>query len=285
LCCAYADHDAFGGPRARLQASSASFIESLQQGQRTGFSTRGGMNLKSILVVSEVALTLLLLSGAGLMLRSFTELRKVDPGFRAGGLLTMKIALPDSRYPRTDQRARFLRELLERLNATPGIRTAAATDYFPLSGESNWGGINIVGRPLLDSAHAPSVEGRGVSANYFRELGIPLLRGREFTDAEFAEGRHVTVINQAMANQFWPGADPIGLRLASPYDPENVSEIIGVVGNVKDFALDAQSPSKMYTPYNLTRNNSKLCVTWHFTRGLAAPVLGVSEDDQSLLTA
>src|SRR6266702_6462831 len=184
------------------------------------------------------------------MLRSFAELRKVDPGFHAKGLLTMKIALPDALYPKVEQRTAFLRELLQRLNSTPGIELAAATDRLPLSGEGNWGGINIVGRPLLDPAHAPSVEGRGVSANYFQTLGIRLLHGREFTEADVVAGRHVTVINQVMANQFWPGSDPIGQRIASPYHPENVNEIIGVVGDVKDFALDGQSPPEMYTPYN-----------------------------------
>lgn len=238
------------GIAPRLHASSNSLVESLQQGQRTGLLTRRGTNLRSVLVISEVALTLLLLSGAGLMLRSFAELRKVDPGFRAENLVTMKIALPDALYPKAEQRASFLRELLQRLNSTPGISSAAATDLLPLSGESNWRGINIVGRPLLDSAHAPAIEGRGVSANYFRTLGIPLLRGRELTEADIAAARHVAVINQVMANQFWPGGDPIGQRLVSAYHPENVSEIIGVVGNVKDFALDAQSPPEMYTPYN-----------------------------------
>ena len=238
------------GAAPSLHASSLSFVESLQQGQRAGFSTRRSTSLHRSLVISEVALTLLLLSGAGLMLRSFVELRKVDPGFRAENLLTMKIALPDALYPKPDQRAAFLRELLQRLNSTPGIQSAAAADILPLSGESNWGGINILGRPMLDSARAPSVEGRIVSPNYFRTVGIALLRGREFSEADVAAGGHVTVINQAMANQFWPGDDPIGQRLVSPYHPENITEIIGVVGNVKDFALDAQSPPEMYTPYN-----------------------------------
>lgn len=233
-----------------LHASRASFLESLQPGQRTGAVTRRGAGLRSILVISQVALTLLLLSGAGLMLRSFAELRKVDPGFRAENLLTLKIALPDALYSKADQRAGFLRELLQRLNTTPGIQMAAATDRLPFSGEGNWGGINIVGRPLLDSAHAPSVEGRAVSANYFRTLGIPLLHGREFTETDVVAGHHVAVINQVMANQFWPGGDPIGQRLVSPYHPEIANEIVGVVGNVKDFALDAQSPPEMYTPYN-----------------------------------
>lgn len=233
-----------------LQASKLPFLESLQQGQRSGTLNRRATSLRGMLIISEVALTLLLLSGAGLMLRSFAELRKVDPGFRAENLLTMKIALPDALYPKAAHRSAFLRELLQRLNSIPGIQQAAATDILPLSGEGNWGGINIVGRPLLDSAHAPAAEGRGVSANYFRTLGIPLLRGREFTEADVAAGRQVTVINHVMANQFWPGSDPIGQRLVSPYHPENVTEIVGVVGDVKDFALDAQSPPEMYTPYN-----------------------------------
>jgi putative ABC transport system permease protein len=254
-----------------LHASGISFLESLQQGQRSGLATRRGTSLRSILVISEVALTLLLLSGAGLMLRSFFELRKVDPGFRAQNLLTLKIALPDALYPKTDQRAAFLRELLQGLNSAPGIQLAAATDRLPLSGEGNWGGINIIGRPMLDPAHAPSVEGRGVSANYFRALGIPLLRGREFTEDDVAAGRHVAVINHVMANQFWPGSDPIGQQIVSPYHPENVNEIVGVVGNVKDFALDAQSPPEMYTPYN-----------WWNTMNL---VLRGSADSASLVSA
>jgi putative ABC transport system permease protein len=93
------------------------------------------------------------------------------------------------------------------------------------------------------------VEGRGVSANYFRTLGIPLLRGREFTEHDVAQGRRVTVINQEMADEFWPGADPIGQRVVSAYEPGNSSEIIGIVGSVKEFALDAQAPPEMYSPY------------------------------------
>jgi predicted permease len=160
----------------------------------------------------------------------------------------MKIALPEALYPRTDQRANFLRQLLEPLNSAPGISVAAVTDRLPLSGETNWGGFNIVGRPVLDSAHAPVVEGRAVSANYFRAVGIPLLRGREFSESEVEQGRRVVVINQAMAAKFWPGRDPIGQQITSPYQPTAPPrEVIGVVGNIKDAALDADSPPEMYT--------------------------------------
>jgi putative ABC transport system permease protein len=183
------------------------------------------------------------------MLRSFERLRTVDPGFRPEKLVSMKIALPDALYPKSEQRSAFLNTLLERLNSTPGIKTAAATDRLPLSGESNWGAFNIVGRPLLDSTHAPAVEGRAVSANYFRTVGMRLLRGREFTDADVVQNHPVVVINQAVAEKFWPGEDPVGERIVSPYRPADPpKEIIGVVGNVKDFALDADSPPEIYGP-------------------------------------
>jgi putative ABC transport system permease protein len=234
-----------------LQASQAAVAEALQASQRSGLVTRRSAAVGNALVVCEVALTLVLLTGAGLMLRSLGQLRHVDPGFNPTGLLTARIALPDATYPKPEQRAAFLRDLLERLNAAPGIELAAAADRLPLSGETNWGGINIVGRPLLDAAHAPSVEGRTVSANYFQAVGIPLLRGRGFTDGDVTAGRSVVVINQTMARQFWRDEDPIGQHISNPYRPAptNVSEVIGVVGDVKDFALDADSPPQMYSPY------------------------------------
>jgi predicted permease len=171
-----------------IHASKAALTESLQASQRSGLMTRRSAALGNALVVCEVALTLVLLTGAGLMLRSLGQLRHVDPGFTPARITTAKIALPDAAYPQPEQRAAFLRDLLERLNAAPGIELAAAADRLPLSGETNWGGINIVGRPVLDSAHAPSVEGRAVSANYFQAVGIPLLRGRGFTDGDVAAG-------------------------------------------------------------------------------------------------
>jgi putative ABC transport system permease protein len=231
-----------------LHASNIAFTESLQAGQRSGAVSRRGRGSRNLLVVFEVALTVLLLAGAGLMLRSFQQLRNVDPGFHPERLATLKTALPASLYPKPEQRSAFLQALLQRLNSTPGITTAAATDRLPLSGDRNWGAINIVGHPLLDSAHAPVVEGRAVSANYFRTVGVPVLRGRDFTEADVAQNHPVVVINEAMAEKFWPGQDPLGQRVASPYRPgDPPREIIGVVGNVKDFALDADSPPEMYS--------------------------------------
>ena len=232
-----------------LQTSRVPFAESLQGGQRAGTLSRRSRGSRNVLIVLEVALTVLLLTAAGLMLRSFQQLRKVEPGFRPEQLVSIRIALPDALYPSTEQRSAFLETLLERLNATPGIHTVAATDRLPLSGETNWGGVNIVGRPRLDSAHAPVVEARAVSANYFRTVGIPLLRGREFTDADLVQDHSVILINQAMAEKFWPGEDPIGRAVVSLYRPgAPPRSIIGIVGNVKDVSLDAESAPEMYGP-------------------------------------
>ncbi|HEX5474290.1 MAG TPA: ABC transporter permease [Vicinamibacterales bacterium] len=232
-----------------LHATGTRVHDALQRGHRMANVSSRTTTLRNALVIAEVAFTLVLLAGAGLMLRSFVRLRQVDPGFEAAGVVTVRIALPDAGYPRLDQRTAFLARLLDRLHATPGVLAAGATDRLPLSGERNWGRINIEGRPVLDAAHAPSVEGRGVSAAYFRTLGMPILRGRTFSDADIAARRPVVVINQAMAERFWPGADPIGRRLVSVYHPARPLEVIGVVGNVKDFALDEDSPAEMYSPY------------------------------------
>jgi putative ABC transport system permease protein len=237
------------GAAPGFHASRVDSAISLGSGQRSTVGSRRANSLRNLMVVSQVACTLLLLSGAGLMLRSLVQLRRIDPGFDPRHLISMKIALPDALYPRTEQRTAFLRELLNRLNAIPGIMGASATDRLPLSGERNWGAINIAGRLVLDPAHAPSVEGRSVSAGYFRTLGVRLLRGRVFSARDVAEARHVTVINQTMANQFWPGTDPIGQRISSAYHPDSSAEVVGVVENVKEFGLGASAPPEMYSPY------------------------------------
>ncbi len=250
FCCALALLTTLAvGIAPGLGASAAGWGDSLAPGERSGLVSPRSAALRNVLVISEVALTMLLVSGAGLMLRSLAQLRSVDPGFHPEHLVTMKIALPDALYPNMDQRTTFLRQALERLNSTPGISIAAATDRLPLSGERNWGSINVVGRPVLDSAHAPSIESRGVSAGYFRALGIPLLRGRFFTDADVAQQRRVMVLNQAAADQFWPGADPIGQQISGAYHDSEPREIIGVVGNVRELGLDTPSPPEMYYPY------------------------------------
>jgi putative ABC transport system permease protein len=227
-----------------FQASGLDLQKSLRDGQRSGLTGLRGRALRNALVISEVALTLSLLCGAGLMLKSFARLSNMNPGFDPENLLTMKIALPDAQYPKTDQRVLFLDQLLERVKSLPGVKAAAVTNRLPLNGETNWGSINVVGRPVLDWAHAPSVEARTISADYFRTMGIPLLRGREFRPVE----TQVVIINEALASRFWPGADPIGQRITGVSQTVQ-REVIGIVGNVKHRGLNAQSEPEMYSPY------------------------------------
>jgi predicted permease len=227
-----------------LQVSGLNLQDALRQGQRGGFASAGGRRFRAVLVVGEVALTLLLLAGAGLMLRSYAQLRGVSPGFDPDGLVTMRISLPDAEYPRTEQRIAFLHRLLEAIRGLPQVQSVAAINTLPFSGETNWGTFNIVGRPALDWARAPSAEGRAVTADYFNTMGIPLLRGRQFSGGPEGE----VIINAAMARRFWPGANPIGERMIFLDQRSRPMEIVGVVGNVKDFGLDSESEPQMYVP-------------------------------------
>ncbi|HEV2387642.1 MAG TPA: ABC transporter permease [Candidatus Acidoferrales bacterium] len=231
-----------------LQGSRQDPQGGLREGQRAGTMGRRSQRLRNGLVVSEVALALVLLCGAGLMLRSFLQLNRVNPGFQPGHLLTFKVALPGAEYPKSEQTKAFFDRLLERLPSIPGVRDAAAITFLPLSGQSDWGRFEIEERPAVDWSHAPLVDGGGgVSINYFRTLGIALLRGREFTTAD-AQNRNTIVINEATAEKFWPGADPLGQHIVGR-NRSNPREIIGIVADVKSAGLDAQDEPEMYAPY------------------------------------
>jgi len=230
-----------------LQLSDVRFRESLADGSRGGTSLHT-QRVRNALVVCEVALTLALLCGAGLMVKSLYELRRIDPGFRSDHIVTMKIALPSAQYPRGAQTTVFLDRLLEKLQALPGVQTAAVTNTLPLSGESNWDTFIIAGQ-IPNWAQASSAEWRSISPDYFQAMSIPLLRGREFTTKDQRTQSSVIIINEAMAQRFWPGTDPIGQRVMRIDDQPSSREIIGVVANVKSFGLDAGNPPEMYTPY------------------------------------
>jgi putative ABC transport system permease protein len=236
------------GVAPALQFSAGSFQESLREGQRGATHGMRSRRLRNAIVVSEVALALLLLCGAGLMLKSFVQMSRVDPGFNTEHLVTMKIALPDTQYRKAEQTVAFLDRLLERLGSLPGVK-AAATSTLPMSGESNWNSFNIAGRPFVDSSRAPAAEWRGISTNYFQTMGIPLLRGREFRDGDPQEASHSVIVNEAMAKQFWPGGDAIGRHLLSVTGPPRDREIIGIVANVRSFGLDTESKPEFYQPY------------------------------------
>ena len=228
-----------------LEASRREPEGGLRDTQRGGMAGQRGQRLREALVVFEVAVALLLLCGAGLMLRSFAQLIRVHPGFQTEHLLTMKIALPGGAYPKIEQTSAYLDRLLGQLRTIPGVQSVAAASTLPLSGESDWGTFVIAGGAVPDWSKASAADWRGVSVDYFRTLGTPLLRGREFTPYD-AKNQSAMIINEAMAKKFWPGRNALGQRVFTGHGSETV-EIVGIVGDVKGAGLDAQAQPEMYT--------------------------------------
>jgi putative ABC transport system permease protein len=233
-----------------LQASREDPERALHEGRSNSGAPRV-QRLRDVLVVSEIALALLLLCGAGLMLRSFAQLLRVSPGFRTEHLLTMKIALPGATYPKFVQTAAFSDRLLERLNALPGVQITAASTTLPLNGESDWNSFQFVSSSAAtqqDWAHAPKAGGGAVTPNYFQALGIPLLRGRQFTLAD-AQAKNAVIVNQSFAKQFFSGDDPLGRQIIFVDTPANPRQIVGIVADVRSSALDAEPGPEIYSPY------------------------------------
>ena len=220
--------------------------EALKSSNRT---VAGGGRLRSVMIVSEVALAMILLTGAGLLLRSFLSLESVDPGFRPANLLTARISLPPGRYPLPAQRSAFFDRVLERVAAMPGVSSAAVASALPINGRNIAYFFNIEGRPKLESSKAPVVWLHSVSPGYFETMGIPVLSGRTLTGADNAAAPLVGVINQTMARRHWPNEDPIGKRIV--YSREALTlEIVGVAADIKIAGLDSPAPyEQLWVPY------------------------------------
>lgn len=210
---------------------------SLKQGLGRTDADPGGRRTRSALVVSEVALSLVLLVGAGLLIRSLWLLRRTDPGFDPRGVVTMAVILPSSRYSEPARRSAFFDRALERVRALPGVESAGAANTLPLTDNENWP-IAIEGRPLVPVAQQPIAVTTVIAGDYFRALRIPLRRGRLFTGEDRADTPTVVVISESMAKRFWPGEDPIGKRLTAVFLPDKVCQVVGIVGDVKQRGLD-----------------------------------------------
>ncbi len=233
-----------------LQASNTDLQTSLKDGGRltTGAAREG---TRKALVIAEVGLSLVLLVGAGLLVRSMFNLLHVDLGFDADNLLTMELNLPEGKYNPQTMRV-FYDEGLARINALPGVRSAALTRSFPING-SNWGGVFMAAdKPVPSRADMPESDRIRVSPNYFETMGMRLLRGRLFSPADTPESAPVTVINEALARRIWPNDDPIGKRIKPdlPEGDEPWREVIGVVNDVKMDGVDRATPMQMYLLYS-----------------------------------
>jgi putative ABC transport system permease protein len=229
-----------------LQSSRTDLTASLKDSGRSASEGRRSNHARSLLVMTETALALVLLVGAGLLIQSLLRLERVNPGFNPEHVLTMELSLSQVRYPRA-QRAAFVQRLVERVHALPGVSSVGASTHIPLAGgNSNWA-VDIEGRQ--SSPGIPnSAEYRAVTPEYFNALSIPLVKGRVFSDRDGPETPRVFVINETMARLFFPNEDPIGKRMRLGYS-DDTGEIIGIVGDVKHTSLDAQVREEVYSPY------------------------------------
>jgi putative ABC transport system permease protein len=270
-----------------MQAARSDVRESLNEGGRSGIGSRKQGRMRRLLVIAEVALALVLLVASGLMVRSFIKLRRVDVGFTEHNLLTLRVPLPQAKYP-TPKTAddpldpaglAFYEQLLERVRSLPGVKSATAATLLPLGAGQGWGKfLSVEGRPADSIDKVPLVRFALVSPDYFRTLGIPLRQGRSFAIEDKSNSQSVAIINETLAHRFFPNEDPIGKTIwMGP--PENLLPpealavvshfprrlIVGVVSDVKGGSLNQPTQSLVYAPLTQHRregwsNNLMLAV-------------------------
>ncbi len=232
-----------------FDAARASVADFLKESGRTSSAGAGRAKLRSGLVIAEIALAVVLLAGAGLMLRSFVVLQQVEPGLRPEGLLTARVSLIGrSAFNQPRLWADFYDRVLANVRQLPGVKAAAAINLLPLDdfGIGNSTNFRVIGRPEPAPKDMPLSEIRVVSLDYFRTMGIPLIKGRVFTERDTKDSEPVAVISESLAWQIFPGEDPLGKRITVSIDKG--SEIVGVAGNVHDYGLDAPLRLESYIP-------------------------------------
>lgn len=224
--------------------------EALKAGGR-GDSGRGGHSrLRSMLVVAEVALSLVLLVGAGLMVRSFVAMQRADLGIKPENVLAMQISLPRDSYEDKDKRRNFYQQLLSRVETMPGVMKAGIINIVPFSSSYTSRNFQIVGQPPLAKGQEPYVEIRATTPGYFDAIGTSLRRGRLFTARDDANAGRVILVNEEFSRRFLPGRQTVGQRLELDGDPKEIDEIIGVVADVKNDDLDEAPDPAAYLPYS-----------------------------------
>jgi putative ABC transport system permease protein len=223
--------------------------EALKQGLGRTDTDSGGQRARSMLVVSEVALSLILLIGAGLMIRSLWQLRAVDPGFDPHNVLTVTVSVPATKFPVPAQQISFFDQVLQRVRTLPGVESASVIDNLPLGGGGSHQPVAIEGRRAVPMSEQPEVDVRLISTGYLSAMRIPLLRGRDISDADAAGRPAVVLISDSMAKRLWPSEDPIGKHLTLSFFPDAVREIVGVVADTKLDALDeSRDTATLYFP-------------------------------------
>jgi putative ABC transport system permease protein len=230
-----------------LTAAGPSLNDALKEGGRTGSVSRGNRT-RSAFVIVEIALALVLLVGAGLLMRSFKLLLDVDPGFDPARTVTMRLSLPSSRYGGDGQRAQFFDRFFQQVDALPGVQASGSISWLPLAGGGAATSMEIVGQPKPPKGQEPVADVRVISHEYLKAMGVPLLKGRLFNEQDAADAKGRVVINDTMARRHWPGQDPIGKRVRIAWD-DLEDEVIGVVGDVKHAGLHGEIRAMTYWPF------------------------------------
>jgi putative ABC transport system permease protein len=224
----------------------SNLIDSLKDGARGSEGTMRNRT-RSLLVVFESAVAVILLIGAGLLVRSLMALQKVDPGFDVNNVLTLRLDLPQKKYPDDEKTGNFFQQLETQVAGLPGVQSVGLITELPLSGQLNDIPFNVEGRPAVTIDQAFDADFRSINPSYFSALHIPLLRGRNFTEQEVRQSDKVTIVSQQLVNIVFPNEEPLGKRLVTVMGPD-AFEIIGVVGDIRHQSLGSQPFPAMYFP-------------------------------------
>jgi putative ABC transport system permease protein len=235
-------------------SAHAGISETLKEGGRSSSAGKRRRIVRSAFVVAQIGLALVLLSGSGLLIRSFIRLAGVDPGFDASHLLSFKVSLPSSKYSTDPARLAFFEQLLARISRLPGVRSASTNSYPPFSGLGPATAVHILSKPEQSLMNLPTATVCVVGQDYFRTMEIPLRAGRTFSEEELAQDRHVVIVNQALADKLLSGENPLGQKAvifmhSLVEAQETPSEIIGVVGDVRQMGLDTPAEPAVYWPH------------------------------------
>ncbi|MEY2551337.1 MAG: hypothetical protein QOG12_1481, partial [Verrucomicrobiota bacterium] len=228
-------------------ASRVEITSALKAGARGTTDSQSRGRLRGLLVIIQVALALTLLAGAGLLGRSFARLTSVDPGFTPGGAVVLRFTLPEKKYPQPEQQVAFADKLLERVRALPGVQSAGVAQPFPFFLGSTFY-FNLEGRPWASDSELPNSSYYAVTADYFRALGIRLVRGRVFTAEDRREAPRVAIINETLARRHFGNRDPLGKRIAIN-DLETWREIVGVVADIREGGIEQRATNQVYEPF------------------------------------
>jgi putative ABC transport system permease protein len=230
-----------------LSSAGARLTDTLKDGGRSGSASRGA-RVRSAFVVVEMALALVLLVGAGLLMRSFAMLLHVDPGFDPAHTITVKVSVPTSKYDTPDKQRAFFDQLFQKFDALPGVKSAGGTSFLPLNGLGAATAFSVVGQPAPQAGQEPVTDVRVVTHAYFQSMGVPLLRGRLF-DARDESGKvRRVIVNQALARKYFRDEDPIGKSIVVSWNEQGPDEIVGVVGDVRQQDLETEARATIYWP-------------------------------------